>query len=222
MGVSEVIPPRLAARRDERGVVVVEIAGNWLDRTALPEIGPVEKELAVGGVRAVEFETKRLGRWDSALMVRILAITDLCAKGNVEFRAQTLPDGLAKLIALAEAVPEKTDAAARADAKKTFLQRVGESGLGVWDGAAAMLSFMGESVVALWQMLRGRAQFRWSDTLLVIQQCGPEALGIVALINFLIGLILAFVGATSSPSSAPPSTRPILWLSPRCARWPAS
>jgi len=46
------------------------------------------------------------------------------------------------------------------------------------------------------QMFRGRAQFRWLDTLLVIQQCGPEALGIVALINFLIGLILAFVGAT--------------------------
>ena len=65
-----------------------------------------------------------------------------------------------------------------------------------WNGGAAMLSFMGESVVALLQLLRGRAQFRWSDTLLVIQQCGPEALGIVALINFLIGLILAFVGAT--------------------------
>ena len=59
-----------------------------------------------------------------------------------------------------------------------------------------MLGFLGESVVALLKMLRGRAQFRWSDTLLVIQQCGPEALGIVALINFLIGLILAFVGAT--------------------------
>jgi len=31
--------------------------------------------------------------------------------------------------------------------------------------------------------------------LLVMQQCGPQALGIVALINFLVGLILAFVGA---------------------------
>jgi phospholipid/cholesterol/gamma-HCH transport system permease protein len=51
-------------------------------------------------------------------------------------------------------------------------------------------------VVALGRLLRGRAQFRWSDTLLVMQQCGPEALGIVGLINFLIGLILAFVGAT--------------------------
>jgi phospholipid/cholesterol/gamma-HCH transport system permease protein len=154
----------------------------------------VDKELAVGGVRALEFEANQLGRWDSALMARILTIGDLCAKGNVEFRAKTLPDGLAKLIALAGAVPENTDAA-REDAKKTFLQRVGESGLDAWNGAAAMLSFMGESVLALLNMLRGRAQFRWSDTLIVIQQCGPEALGIVALINFLIGLIFAFVGA---------------------------
>jgi phospholipid/cholesterol/gamma-HCH transport system permease protein len=155
----------------------------------------VDKELAVGGVSALEFEANQLGRWDSALMARILAIGDLCAKGKVEFRTKTLPDGLAKLIALAEAVPEKTDAAREA-AEKTFLQRVGESSLDAWSGGAAMLTFMGESVLALLNMLRGRAQFRWSDTLMVIQQCGPEALGIVALINFLIGLILAFVGAT--------------------------
>ena len=100
MSTSEIRPASLTARRNESGVVSVEIAGNWLDRTALPEIGPVEKELAVGGVRAVEFAANQLGRWDSALMVRILAINDLCDKGNVEFRAKTLPDGLAKLIAL--------------------------------------------------------------------------------------------------------------------------
>src|SRR5689334_22590539 len=45
-------------------------------------------------------------------------------------------------------------------------------------------------------LLRGRAQFRWPDALLVMQECGPQALGIVAMINFLVGLILAFVGAT--------------------------
>ena len=37
--------------------------------------------------------------------------------------------------------------------------------------------------------------FRWSDTWLIIQRCGAEALPIVSLINFLIGLILGFVGA---------------------------
>ena len=195
MSVSKLIPPRLTARRGERGIVIVELAGDWLGRTALPDVGPLQKELAAGGVSALEFEAKQLGRWDSALMARILAMDDLCTKANVEFRARTLPNGLAKLMALADAVPEKADAA-RVDAKRTFLQRVGESSLETWNGGAAMLSFMGESVLAFVQMLRGRAQFRWSDTLLVIQQCGPEALGIVALINFLIGLILAFVGAT--------------------------
>jgi len=146
-------------------------------------------------VNAIEFEATALGRWDSALLVRLLALHDLGAKAEAEFRAASLPVGLAKLIALAQAVPEKADAA-RKTAQPSFLQRVGESGLEAWTGGAAMVGFMGESVVALLKMLRGRAQFRWPDTLMVIQQCGPEALGIVALINFLIGMILAFVGAT--------------------------
>jgi phospholipid/cholesterol/gamma-HCH transport system permease protein len=128
-------------------------------------------------------------------MVRILALHDLCAKAKVEFRAQTLPDGLAKLIALSSAVPEKSDAA-RKHVKAPFLRRVGESGLVAWAGGAAMLGFLGESVLSLLKLVRGQAQFRWRDMLEVMQACGPQALGIVALINFLMGLILAFVGAT--------------------------
>jgi phospholipid/cholesterol/gamma-HCH transport system permease protein len=195
MSNPEHTPARLTARRKENAVILVEIAGDWLDRTALPDILAVEKELAGGGVKALEFEAMALGRWDSALLVRVLAINDLCAKGKVEFRAKTLPSGLAKLIALSQAVPEKSDAA-RKEVKLSFLERVGESGLAAWSGGAAMLGFLGESVVALLKLVRGRAQFRWRDIVEVTQACGPEALGIVALINFLIGLILAFVGAT--------------------------
>jgi phospholipid/cholesterol/gamma-HCH transport system permease protein len=155
----------------------------------------VEKELADSATRAVEFEATELGGWDSALMVRILSLHELCQKANVEFRAATLPAGLAKLIALSQAVPEKKDAARRAESA-SFLQQVGESGLEAWTGSKAMLGFMGENVLALLKMARGKAQFRWADMLEVMQECGPRALGIVALINFLIGLILAFVGAT--------------------------
>ena len=195
MSNPEHIPARLTVRRTAGGVLLVEIAGDWLDRTRLPDVSAVEKELAGGGVSAVEFEAQGLARWDSALMVRILTLNDLCTRAKVEFRAKTLPDGLARLIALSEAVPEKKDAA-RKETAPPFLQRVGESGLAVWTGGAAMLSFLGESVVALLKLMRGRAQFRWTDMFEVMQACGPQALGIVALINFLIGLILAFVGAT--------------------------
>jgi len=43
--------------------------------------------------------------------------------------------------------------------------------------------------------LTGRAQFRISDFTLTVQQCGAEAVGIVTLVSFLVGLILAFIGA---------------------------
>lgn len=185
----------LQARRKDDGVVVVELGGDWLERTRLPDTLAVEQELVGSPAKALEFEARGLGRWDSALMVRILKLHDLCAQRLVEFRAQTLPPGLAKLIALSQAVPEKKDAARKKEVRP-FLQQVGEFGLANWTGGRAMLSFMGENVLALVKLLRGRAQFRWSDTFLVMQECGPEALGIVALINFLIGVILAFVGAT--------------------------
>lgn len=188
-------PPRLTPRPGADRVLLVEIGGNWLDRANLPDVASVQRELSGGGVRALEFDARQLGRWDSALMVRILALYETCATAKVEFRSATLPAGLAKLIALSQAVPEKKDAARR-EVSRSILERVGERGVAAWTGGQAMLSFLGESVLAFFKLLRGKAQFRWSDTFLVMQECGPEALGIVALINFLIGLILAFVGAT--------------------------
>ena len=180
----------------DAGVLRVEIGGDWLAQAGLPGIQRLEKELATGGpVTALEFETGGLGRWNSGLMTFVLKCHDLCQKEQIEFRAQTLPEGVGKLLRLAQAVPEKKDAARRTD-RPPFLHRVGESALGAWAGSQTMLAFLGESVLAFLKLLRGRAQFRWADTFLVMQQCGPQALGIVALINFLIGLILAFVGAT--------------------------
>ena len=56
------------------------------------------------------------------------------------------------------------------------------------------MRFLGEAVLSVGRLLRGRAQMRGSDLVLFIQACGAEAVGIVALINFLVGLILGYVG----------------------------
>jgi phospholipid/cholesterol/gamma-HCH transport system permease protein len=58
-----------------------------------------------------------------------------------------------------------------------------------------MLAFIGELTVVFGKFVRGRARFRTTDLMLLIQQTGADALGIITLISFLVGLILAFVGA---------------------------
>jgi len=189
-------PSSIAADRTAGGALRVRLSGDWITGAALPGLEVIEKNLAANaGVTDLTFDTSQLGRWDSRLVTFLFKCHELCVKNHIEFRTETLPAGLAKLLRLSAAVPEKKDAV-RNVRPLAFLQRLGEFGISVWVGAAGMLRFVGQNVVALMKLVQGRAQFRWSDTFLAIQECGPEALGIVALINFLIGLILAFVGAT--------------------------
>jgi phospholipid/cholesterol/gamma-HCH transport system permease protein len=58
-----------------------------------------------------------------------------------------------------------------------------------------MTGFVGEAFVAFIKLLGGRANFRRSDLILLLEECGAQALPIVSLISLLVGLILAFVGA---------------------------
>lgn len=84
---------------------------------------------------------------------------------------------------------------AHAKIKASLLSKVGQKAIQGWGGTKGALTFLGESLLALLKLIRGRAQFRWADAFLVMEETGPGALGIVALINFLVGIIMAFVGA---------------------------
>jgi phospholipid/cholesterol/gamma-HCH transport system permease protein len=59
----------------------------------------------------------------------------------------------------------------------------------------ATLDFIGGVALATWSWVRGRAQYRRVDLLTHLQAAGLEALPVVGLVNLLLGLILAFVGA---------------------------
>lgn len=61
MNNPEHIPARLTVRRKDDAILLVEIAGDWLDRTRLPDVSAVEKELAGSGPSALEFDAQGLG-----------------------------------------------------------------------------------------------------------------------------------------------------------------
>src|SRR4029079_12126835 len=61
--------------------------------------------------------------------------------------------------------------------------------------ARTMLAFLGEASIAFARLLVGRARYRRSDLLIILQEVGAQALPIVSLISFLVGVILAYVGA---------------------------
>src|SRR5262249_15702018 len=73
--------------------------------------------------------------------------------------------------------------------------RVGVGGIAAWESTLSALTFLGDVTMSLGRLFTGRARFRWRDFAVVVQECGAQALPIVTLINFLVGMIIAFVGA---------------------------
>jgi phospholipid/cholesterol/gamma-HCH transport system permease protein len=95
---------------------------------------------------------------------------------------------------LAGTVPERAGVR-RTESRPSFLALVGLETIALWQSLGQMLQFLGEAMESFGRLTIGRARFRRSDFFEIIFECGAAALPIVTLISFLVGLILAFVGA---------------------------
>jgi len=171
------------------------LSGDWKLGGELPGVDKVQQRLADRpGVRHLVFDTRELTHWDSGLLTFLMNLGTLCSRQNILLNRDGLPPGAKRLLELALAVPEKTDAR-QAEGRVSFLSYLGSQTVDLFQSAGEMLSFIGEAVIAVLRLLRGKAQYRRSDLGLIMQAVSAQALPIVSLICFLVGLILAFIGA---------------------------
>ena len=174
--------------------IVLHLSGAWQLSGGVPDAAPVEHALGSGGARRLRFEAERLGAWDSALLIFLTRIAEVAGSRDIAIDRSGLPQGVQRLLALAEAVPERSGAR-RTEQRPSWLARLGLATSSALTGGRAFVEFIGQLTMAGWALVRGRARFRWVDLALLIQQAGADALPIVTLISFLVGVIMAFVGA---------------------------
>ena len=178
----------------EQGFSLVRLSGDWVLQTGLTHAGRLLTHLGPGaGLGHVVVDFSGVGRWDSALVSLIVQLRRGCEVHSIEMEPRDMPEGLRRLVDLALAVPEQVGAK-RPKTPPTFIESMGQQILDASRSSGEMLNFLGEAIIALGNAARRRARFRPSDVLLVLQDCGPQALPIVTLISFLVGMILAFVG----------------------------
>jgi phospholipid/cholesterol/gamma-HCH transport system permease protein len=194
MMTNSLLDSALSVERRPDGALLVRLRGAWSLEGGLPPIGVLRTEIEGGDISVIAFDAGELGEWDSAVLTFLAGVSRLAREHGVELDPSGLPDGLRRLLALAEAVPEKDDARV-SDTGDPFIDRIGETALETHRLFKSDLEFLGCLVLALGRAVRGKARFRGSDLALLTQQSGFEALPIVTLVTFLLGLILAFVGA---------------------------
>ena len=67
----------------------------------------------------------------------------------------------------------------------------------VWQDIFEQVAFIGELASWMFKTLIRPVGLRWNDFFLMVERTGANAIGIIALLGFLFGLILAFSGAIS-------------------------
>ena len=182
----------MTAHRADDSILVV-LSGRWRLDQALPSRELVERELSAA-VRRLTFDAAAPGAWDSGLLTFLAGVLRACAARGIEVDQGGLPDGIRRLLAMAFVVPEQK-VAGRGERNGNLLVRVGTAALEFIRCAPAMLRFLGEITLSFLRLFAGRARFRASDMWLEIEQVGPRARPIVSVISFLVGLILAYLGA---------------------------
>jgi phospholipid/cholesterol/gamma-HCH transport system permease protein len=81
--------------------------------------------------------------------------------------------------------------------KTNLAEDVGRAVVGFWEDTQRLIIFIGELVSGLGRAAIDPKSVRWRDVVLVAETAGVNALPIVTLVSFLMGVIMAFQGAIS-------------------------
>ena len=120
----------------------------------------------------------------------------------LQFRQQLEADGRKVILAAFSAAHQRLldyIAEERRAADKPMVRAPGKSWLVHWssivDDSIDFLAFVGECVLALLTAIRHPGRIRWRELLDDIYQTGVNALPIVGLLSFLMGVVIAYQGA---------------------------
>jgi len=153
--------------------------------SAIEKAGPAELIVDAGGLRYC----------DASGMALLIDLRIHQEKRGGRFRIEGLNYDLDKLYRLFN--PEDFAEAEEGDTRRklNFIELIGKSSAEVWEEIRVHIVFTGQVTVALVRALLNPLRIRWSDMLLTSEKFGANSLFIIALVNFLVGLVIAFQSA---------------------------
>jgi phospholipid/cholesterol/gamma-HCH transport system permease protein len=172
------------------------LSGSWTARGigAIPVrldalTAPAKSEMVVNGARIDALDTA--GAWILQKLFRRLR------EEGTAVQLRGLRADFARLLDVVEpqSVDQTAALAAAAAAPRSTLDRLGRRAASALEQSIALLGFVGESAVALAACIAHPARFRWRPVLFNIRSAGFDALPIVGLLSFLLGIVVAYQGA---------------------------
>ena len=179
-------PPTATA--DPRDPAVLRLSGRWTLRYA-NEVGDAMRGVP-SGITSVD--ARGVDRIDTLGVLQLLRYAD---RNKLDFERFAFRDDQQSLIA---AIEDVHDERPRRKRDTGFQAALGRLGFAVVDNArevVALIAFLGEVLAKLLRLFKQPRRFRLTATVHHMEQVGLDAAPLVALLSFMVGAVIAFLGA---------------------------
>lgn len=194
--------------RQEAGKGVIALSGTWLTRAGEARTPEVGRLCGRADVRRLSFEVSRLGDWDTLLVAFLWDIKRAASSAGVTLDDAALPESAKQLLRL---LPARSASPVSSSTRALpFLARLGARSIDFLAEAGANATLAATIAAGTGRLLLGRARMRAVDFVTQLLNAGPRALGVVGVVNFLIGAVLAYIGAAELRAFAAESYVPSL------------
>jgi phospholipid/cholesterol/gamma-HCH transport system permease protein len=179
----------LRVEQSRDGLIAFAIDGR-LDSANTGKIWRRATEL-VAGARKVELDASGVEYCDASGIALLVHLRDQQRARSADFELRGLRPEFEALLEswdpgdarlLEQAQPHRT----------SFAEETGAAVVDLWRDTRVLITFVGELAVALVYAGRRPRSVRWRDALQIAEVAGVNALPIIAVISFLMGLIMAF------------------------------
>ncbi|MDR1255478.1 MAG: ABC transporter permease [Puniceicoccales bacterium] len=182
----------------EASLIKIRFEGEWCMKGEVPTAASVildvmAKAKSCTNCSGVIFDVSRLKRWDTSFISFTLELAKSLKKCRLKFDQKCLPAEMLNIINFASSSHPPTHEAKGDTRWGKFWHPLFKQYRNKALIFCKNLAFIGELIIESCRIFGGKSKFRFKEFWQIVEQVGVEALPIVALISFLVGLILAFV-----------------------------
>ena len=177
------------------GGMVLHLAGRMEAGNSAAILKTLDHILQKRSITSLVLDLEDVSYLDDFGALVLLELKHLAAKQQADFSLVNAKDSVSGILTLLkfESLDEKT-LFAKKRPLNVFL-RLGDAALRHWMELNYLVSFAGSVFLQLSYVCRHPKKLRLDDTILCMQRTGVDALPVVALISFLMGLIMAFMSS---------------------------
>ena len=161
-------------------------------------VGPVWRDLAGylqhSPPRKLALDLRNTQALDSAGIALLRLVRTWCDERAIPVRIESAPESSKFFLHFSKPSKPKEIKARGPLSLSALIARLGSAALDIKDHTADFLRFSLNFFIGAFRVLRSH-RFRWHEMLYYLQLSGAEAMGIVFLLSFLIGVVVAFQGA---------------------------